>query len=203
MKNLVLGSVVAVSSLFALTACANVGAATDNTPRYKTMPQGQMQAQRQNMMSELNLTATQQAQMQAIRQNNRGNRAQNHEAMMQILTPAQRQQVQQMQAQRMSQGGRMMNQGRGGHHMSQGQGGRMMNQSQGGRMMNQGPWSQLNLTADQQAKIQAIRQNNRGNRTQNHNAIMQVLTPEQRQKLQQMQSQYMNQGGRMMNQGQN
>lgn len=103
----------------------------------------------------------------------------------------------------MSQGGHMTKQGRNHHHMNKGRGNHHMSQGSGGRMMHQSPWSQLNLTADQQAKIQAIRQNNRATGIPNHQAIMQVLTPEQRQKLQQMQSQHMNQGGHMMKQGQN
>lgn len=135
MKKLLISSVVAVSSLFAITACANVGQATDATstptspaPTMQHHNQGQMQAQMQNMMSELNLTADQRAQMQAIRQNNSGNYTQNHNAMMQILTPEQRQKLTQMRSQHMQQGSRMMNQG--GHMMNQD--GQMMNQD--GRM---------------------------------------------------------------------
>lgn len=203
MKNIIVGSVVAVSSLLAITACANVDTATSNTSSHNAMPQGQMQSQRHNMMAGINLTPTQQAQIQAIRQNNRGTGVKNHDAILQVLTPEQRQKLQQMQAQHMSQGGHMTKQGRNHHHMNKGRGNHHMSQGSGGRMMHQSPWSQLNLTADQQAKIQAIRQNNRATGIPNHQAIMQVLTPEQRQKLQQMQSQHMNQGGHMMKQGQN
>lgn len=128
MKKLLISSVVAVSSLFAITTYANVGQATDATstptnsaPTMQHHNQGQMhaqmQAQMQNMMSELNLTAEQQAQMQAMRQNNSGNHMQNRDAMMQILTPEQRQKLTQMRSQHMQQGGHMMN--KDGHMMNQ------------------------------------------------------------------------------------
>lgn len=112
MKKLLLSSVVAVSSLFAITACANIGEAKDATsaPAMQHHNQGQMQAQMQNMMSELNLTAEQRAQMQAMRQNNSGNHMQNRDAMMQILTPEQRQKLTQMRSQHMQKDGQMMNQ---------------------------------------------------------------------------------------------
>jgi len=111
MKKLLISSVVAASSLFAITACANVGEAKDATsaPTMQHHNQGQMQAQMQNMMSELNLTADQRAQMQAMRQNNSGNHMQNHNAMMQILTPEQRQKLTQIRSQHMQQDGHMMN----------------------------------------------------------------------------------------------
>lgn len=59
--------------------------------------------------------------------------------------------------------------------------------------------SGLNLTADQVAQMQALRQANRGKRMQNHQAMLEILTPEQRQKLAQMQSQHMNNGSHMNN----
>lgn len=61
--------------------------------------------------------------------------------------------------------------------------------------------AQLNLTAEQKAQLQSLRQNNRSHRMQNHQATLEILTPEQRQKLTQMQSQHMNNGGHMMNKG--
>lgn len=145
MKKLLVSSVIAVSSLFAITACANVGAATD-TNAYQTMPM-QNQNWSQSPISQLDLTATQRAQIQAIRQNNRGNRMQNHDAIMQVLTAEQRSQLTELQNQRRAlrqeQGGRMMKQG---HHMNQGQRmhqgqhmrqGRPMNMNRG-HHMNQG-----------------------------------------------------------------
>jgi Spy/CpxP family protein refolding chaperone len=68
-----------------------------------------------NMMAELNLSTNQKAQIQALRQNNRGNHMQNREAMMNILTPEQRQKLATMRAQHMKQGGHMMKRG----HMNQ------------------------------------------------------------------------------------
>lgn len=77
---------------------------------------------------------------------------------------------------------------------------------------------QLNLTAEQKAQMQALRQSaikqdSRSTRMQNHQAMLAILTAEQRQKLAQMQSQHMNNGssmnsshmnndGHMMNRGQ-
>lgn len=129
-------SVIAVSSLFTIAACAQGGAMTNPTPQHNMNLQPSNQAQMpqnmiSNMASELNLTPNQQAQMQAIRQNNRGNHRQNHNEMMQILTPEQRQKLAQIQSQRRGQGGHMMNQGQGSR---MNQGGHMMNQGQGNRM---------------------------------------------------------------------
>lgn len=129
MKKLFISSIVMASSLFTVAACAQTGAM--NTMPQSDMQQGQMQQNMMsNMASALNLTAEQQAQMQAIRQNNRGNHMQNHNAMMQVLTPKQRQKMAEIRSQYMNQGGQMMNKGR--HMMNQG------SMTRDGRMMNQG-----------------------------------------------------------------
>ncbi len=111
-------SVIAVSSLFTIAACAQGGGMANPAPHHNTNMQHYSQAQMpqnmiSNMATELNLTVNQQAQIQAIRQNNRGTGIQNHNAMMQVLTPEQRQKLLQIQSQRMNQGGQMMNQGQG------------------------------------------------------------------------------------------
>lgn len=127
MKKLLMSSVIIASSLFTVAACAQTNATNpimNNMPHHNMQQQhGQMQQNMMsNMASTLNLTADQQAQIQAIRQNNRGNHMQNSNAIMQVLTPEQRQKLQQMQSQRMNQGGHMMNQGQDGRIN---QGGRM------------------------------------------------------------------------------
>lgn len=66
MKKILMSSVLAASSLFAISACANVGAATD-TSSYNTM-QKQHKSGAKSPFSELNLTATQEAQIKAIMQ---------------------------------------------------------------------------------------------------------------------------------------
>ncbi len=115
MKKLLMSSVIAISSLTAFTACANVGAATD-TRAYHNMPHGNPgQMHMQSPLSQLDLTANQRAQIQAIRQNNRGNRTQNHAAIMQILTPEQQKQLSEIQSQYMNNDNRMR---RGEHHMN-------------------------------------------------------------------------------------
>ena len=123
MKKLLLNATLALSSLTAISACANTNA--NNTMPHNNMQQMQhnkgsqhmhsgMNTMMSNMMAELNLSANQKAQIQALRQNNRGNHMQNREAMMNILTPEQRQKLATMRAQHM-QGGHMMNRG----HMNQ------------------------------------------------------------------------------------
>ncbi len=131
MKKVLISSIIAASSLLAITAGANTSAMSNANPHHNMKMQhyseGQMNRQQnmmENMASMLNLTDSQQAQIRAIRQNNRVSPMQNHQAMMEILTPEQRQKLSQMQPQRMNQGSRMMNKD-----------GRM---NQGGRMnMNQ------------------------------------------------------------------
>ncbi len=100
MKKLLLSSVIAVSGLFALSACANVGAATEGTSYHSTQNHMQHKNAKKNPFSELNLTATQQAQIQAIRENSRGERLKNHDAMMQVLTAEQRAQLTKLKAER-------------------------------------------------------------------------------------------------------
>ncbi len=131
MKKLLMSSVIAVSSLFAIAACAQTGATNPNInhPHHNNMQQsnhhqGQMGVGAHNMMSQLNLSAAQRNQMQAIMRNNQTNYTQKRAAMMQILTPAQRQQMSQMRSQHMDQDHHRMNKG---HMMNRGQGGHMMN----------------------------------------------------------------------------
>ena len=104
MKKLLLGSVLAMSSVFTVTACSSVNATTDTTPTTskmqhkdgmkKAMKKGDMRGP----MSQLNLTATQQAQIKAImkakhgdykadRTKNKAERAQMYQQM-QALTNA-------------------------------------------------------------------------------------------------------------------
>ena len=105
MKKLLMSATLAVSSLLVITACANTSAATDTKP-YNTM-------QNQNRsvgpganspLAQLDLTASQQAQIQEIMQNNRGERMQNHDAIQKILTPEQRQKMTQLKEDRMASG---------------------------------------------------------------------------------------------------
>ena len=76
MKKTLMNTALVVSSLFALSACANVGAATD-TSAYSNAKQSQtMQKHHKGAskgpLSQLNLTATQQAQIKAIMQDKHG-----------------------------------------------------------------------------------------------------------------------------------
>lgn len=128
MNKLLMSSVIVASSLFTIAAYAQ---STMTNPAVNNMPHSNMHQQHKqmqinmmsNMASMLDLTADQQAQIQAIRQNNRGNHMQNSAAIIQVLTPDQRQKLQQIQSQRMN---------RGDIHHSQ-----MMYQDQAGRI-NQG-----------------------------------------------------------------
>ncbi|WP_367107464.1 hypothetical protein [uncultured Psychrobacter sp.] len=109
MKKLLTSSILALSSVFALTACTSVDANTDTQP-----PTTQMQKQYQGKMhkgsmkdgrmrgpfAQLNLTATQQAQIQAIKQNNSGDRMQKREAIMQVLTAEQRNELARLKVER-------------------------------------------------------------------------------------------------------
>lgn len=81
MKKLLIGSVLAMSSIFTVTACTSVNATTDTTPTTskmqhhkdgmkKAMNKGGMRGP----MSQLDLTATQQAQIKAIMQAQHGDR---------------------------------------------------------------------------------------------------------------------------------
>jgi len=77
MKKLLLGSVLAASSIFTVTACTSVNATTDTTPTAQMQKQhkaGMKKSEMRGPMSKLDLTATQQAQIKAIMQNKRGDR---------------------------------------------------------------------------------------------------------------------------------
>jgi len=99
MKKLVLGSVLALSSVFTVTACTSVNATTDTKPATSKMQHKDgMKKGMKGPMSELNLTATQQAQIKAImeakqsdhkadREKHKAERAQMHQQM-QALTNA-------------------------------------------------------------------------------------------------------------------
>ena len=131
-------------------------------------------------MSQLNLTAAQQTKIAAIRQSNRGERMQNHNAIMEVLTAEQRAKLETLKSQRHGEG-------------------RRGSQQKSGK---NSPFSQLDLTAAQQTKIQAIRQSNAGNRMQNHSAIMEVLTAEQRTKLEALKAEKQAKGRQGSNKGQ-
>ncbi len=84
MKKILMGSVLAVSSVFAVTACTSVGAATDTTPTTKMqkqhkagMKEGMHKGGMMGPMSQLELTATQQAQIKAIMQEKHSDRKEN------------------------------------------------------------------------------------------------------------------------------
>ncbi len=180
MKKLLMTSVVALSSVFAVTACTSVGATTDttaSTSMQKNYKSGMKQGSMSGPFSQLNLSATQKAQMQAIRQNSRNERGQTREAMEAVLTAEQRTQLATMRAQRQSRGHQGMN-NKGGMH------------KRGSNNMGmQSPLSQLNLTATQQAQIEAIHKDPNSNRLQRQKAVMAVLTPEQRTQLEALKSQ--------------
>ena len=75
MKKLVLGSVLALSSVFTVTACTSVNATTDTKPATSKMQQkDSMKKGMKGPMSELDLTATQQAQIKAIMEAKKGDR---------------------------------------------------------------------------------------------------------------------------------
>ncbi|MGP5547284.1 Spy/CpxP family protein refolding chaperone [Psychrobacter alimentarius] len=68
MKKLLLGSVLAMSSVFTVTACTSVNATTDTAPTSSKMQHkdGMKKGGMRGPMSQLDLTATQQAQIKAI-----------------------------------------------------------------------------------------------------------------------------------------
>ncbi|WP_201581285.1 Spy/CpxP family protein refolding chaperone [Psychrobacter glacincola] len=80
MKKLLMGSVLAMSSIFTVTACTSVNATTDTTPttskmQYKDgMKKAMNKGGMRGPMSQLDLTATQQAQIKAIMQAQHGDR---------------------------------------------------------------------------------------------------------------------------------
>nr|WP_290224515.1 hypothetical protein [Trichocoleus desertorum] len=112
-------------------------------------------------MNALNLTAEQKAQMQQIHQETKA-------AMEQVLTAEQRQQLEAAKAQR--QAAKAERQAAG----AQGQEGQA--RPQGQARERRGPFANLNLSAEQQTRIQEIKQASR-------QRMESVLTEEQRQKL--------------------
>jgi Spy/CpxP family protein refolding chaperone len=81
MKKLLMGSVLAMSSIFTVTACTSVNATTDTTPTTSKMQHkdgmkkgGMKKGGMRGPMSQLDLTATQQAQIKAIMQAQHGDR---------------------------------------------------------------------------------------------------------------------------------
>ena len=76
MKKLLMGSVLAMSSIFTVTACTSVNATTDTTPTTSKMQHkdGMKKGGMRGPMSQLDLTATQQAQIKAIMQEKSGDR---------------------------------------------------------------------------------------------------------------------------------
>ena len=79
MKKLLMGSVLAISSVFTVTACTSVNATTDTAPttskmQHKGMDKSIYKDGMRGPMSQLDLTATQQAQIKAIMQAQYGDR---------------------------------------------------------------------------------------------------------------------------------
>ncbi|WP_201595675.1 Spy/CpxP family protein refolding chaperone [Psychrobacter vallis] len=75
MKKLVLGSVLALSSVFTVTACTSVNATTDTKPATSKMQHKDgMKKGMKGPMSQLDLTATQKAQIKAIMEAKQGDR---------------------------------------------------------------------------------------------------------------------------------
>ena len=157
MKKLLLGSVLAASSIFTVTACTSVNATTDTTPTaqmQKNHKDGMKKGEMRGPMSKLDLTATQQAQIKAIMQNKRGDRTADRAA-----HQAERAQMdQQIQA--------------------------LTNAS----TLNT---AALNRLADQRAAKEKQRFIER---VQTQHAIAQVLTAEQRAKMEQMKSERQEKG---------
>lgn len=174
MKKLFMAAVLATSSVFALAACTSVGATTDTSASKQMQKQykgGMSKGRVRDGFSQLNLSTKQQSQIQTIRKNNTLDRLQKREAMMNVLSTKQRAQFESLKSER-------KNEHRRGQH---------------------NPWSQLNLSAAQQAQIQAIQQSNKGNRMQKREAVIKVLTPEQRQQLEALKSERQHHGRRGLN----
>lgn len=75
MKKLLMGSVLAISSVFTVTACTSVNATTDTAPTTSKMQHKSMSKDgMRGPMAQLDLTATQQAQIKAIMQAQYGDR---------------------------------------------------------------------------------------------------------------------------------
>ena len=178
MKKLLMASVLATSSIFAVTACTSVGATTDTSTSSSLQKQykGANKDGMRGPLAQLNLSATQQAQIQAIKKNNRNERVQTREAIQQVLTVEQRAQLDSMKSERKGKGRR------------------------GGHRGKQNPLAQLNLSAAQQTQIDAIRKNTSGDRMQKQQAVIAVLTNEQRTQLETLKTQRQNKGHRGFNQ---
>ncbi|MBE0407207.1 Spy/CpxP family protein refolding chaperone [Psychrobacter sp. AOP22-C1-22] len=178
MRKLLMASVLATSSVFAVTACTSVGATTDTAA--STQMQKQHKGSNKDGMrggfSQLNLSAAQQTQIQTIRQNSNVDRQKEREAMMNVLTTEQRAQLETMKSERKDRGHR------GGHKRG-----------------NQNPLTQLNLSTTQQAQIDTIRKNTSGDRMQKQQAVMAVLTNEQRAQLEALKTQRQDKGHRSLN----
>ena len=75
MKKLLIGSVLAMSSVLTVTACSSVNASTEAAPTATKMQhKGMYKNDMKNPMAELDLTATQKAQIKAIMQEKSGDR---------------------------------------------------------------------------------------------------------------------------------
>lgn len=179
MKKLLMASVLATSSIFAVTACTSVGATADTSASSSLQKQhkGTNKDGTRGPLAQLNLSATQQAQIQAIKQNSRNERVQTREAIQQVLTVEQRAQLDSMTSERKSKG-------RQGHH----------------KKGQQNPLAQLNLSSAQQAQIEAIKENTSIDRMQKREAVMAVLTTDQRAQLEAAKSQRQDKGRRSLNQ---
>ncbi len=168
MKKLLMGTVLAASSIFAVTACTSVNATTDNVPATSKMQKhhqggmkegmhkggmhkGDMKGGMRGPLSQLDLSATQQAQIKAIMEAKHGDRKTE----------------------------------RAQHKAEQAQ---MHQQMQALTTANTLNTAALNRLADQQAakvKQRFIEH------AQTQHAIAQVLTPEQRAKLAKLQNERM------------
>jgi len=153
MKKLLLGSVLAASSVFTVTACTSVNATTDTTLATQ-MQQKHKNGAMKGPMSKLDLTATQQAQIKAIMQEKRGDRTADR-----ATHQAERAQMDQ-QIQALTNASTLNN-------------------------------AALNRLADQQA---AKTKQRFIERVQTQHAISQVLTAEQRAKMEQMKSERQEKG---------
>ncbi|AOY42691.1 MULTISPECIES: Spy/CpxP family protein refolding chaperone [Psychrobacter] len=147
MKKLLLGSVLAASSVFTVTACSSVNAASDTAPMNQ-MQKNHKDGAMRGPMSKLNLTATQQAQIKAIMQEKHGDRVADREK-----HQAERAQMEQ-QIQALTNASTLNN-------------------------------AAVNRLADQQA---AKAKQRFIERVQTQHAISQVLTAEQRAKMEQLKS---------------
>ena len=147
---------------------------------------GKMREHRQpamRMLDQLDLTAEQQAQLQALRERHeeamreqRENMAamneEHREALMNILTAEQREAMKEMRGKRGKFFGRRGWEGKGRHDMQR---------------RGQGAFSRLDLTAEQREQLKELRQKHRTamreTRQKHRTALESVLTDEQREKL--------------------